>query len=179
MAESQPPRLWLRHVTFVLLALVIVFLQLLPLNTTPRVLPAPDLLLLFTFAWVARRPDHISVLTIAGLFLLADLLFHRPPGLMAVLVVVATEGLRARAASLRTASFGLEWLTVALAILAITLGGRFALTIVMMPQAPLGLTLLEMVMTILTYPLAVAVAWGLFGISRPAPGEINALGQRL
>jgi rod shape-determining protein MreD len=179
MAETQPPRLWLRHATFILLALMIVFMQLLPLNTTPRVLPAPDLLLLFTCIWVARRPDHVSVVTVAALFLLADFLFHRPPGLMAALVVVATEGLRARATALRSASFGMEWLTVALAIVAITLAGRFALTIVMMPQAPLGLTLLQMVMTILAYPLAVVVAWGLFGISRPAPGEVNALGQRL
>jgi rod shape-determining protein MreD len=73
----------------------------------------------------------------------------------------------------------MEWLTVATAIAAVTLGGRFALTIVMMPQAPLGLTLVQMVLTILAYPLAVAFAWAAFGITRPAPGEVNALGQRL
>jgi rod shape-determining protein MreD len=49
----------------------------------------------------------------------------------------------------------------------------------MLPPVPLGLTLLQMVLTILAYPLAVAAAWGVFGISRPAPGEVNALGQRL
>ena len=179
MAETSPPRIWPRHLAFILLALAIMFLQLLPLNTTPGELPFPDLLLLFTCLWTVRRPDYVSVLTVACLFLLADLLFHRPPGLMAVLVVVATETLRARAPGLRAASFGMEWLTVALAIAAVTLGGRFALTIVMLPQAPLGLTLLQMVMTILVYPLAVAAAWGIFGISRPAPGEVNALGQRL
>jgi rod shape-determining protein MreD len=179
MAETAPPRLWLRHLVFVAFCLAIVFLQLLPLNTTPRLLPMPDLLLVFTCVWVIRRPDHVSVATVAFLFLLTDFVFHRPPGLMAALVVIATEALRARATSLRAASFGLEWLTAALAITAVTIGGRFALTIVMMPQAPLGLTLLQMVMTILAYPLAVAIAWSLFGISRPAPGEVNAFGQRL
>jgi rod shape-determining protein MreD len=179
MAEPVHPRLWMHHLTFILLALAIVFLQLLPLNTTPRLLPWPDLLLLFACVWVVRRPDYISVLTIATVFLVADFLFHRPPGLMAALVIIATETLRARATGLRAAAFGVEWLTVALAITAVTLGGRFVLAIVMMPQAPLGLTLLQMVLTILTYPLAVAIAWGLFGISRPAPGEVNALGQRL
>lgn len=179
MADPAHPRLWLRHATFILLAAVIVFLQLLPLNTTPRLLPFPDVLLLFACLWAVRRPDYVSVVTIATVFLLADFLFHRPPGLMAALVVIATETLRARSISLRSASFGVEWLTVALAISAVTLGGRFALAIVMLPQAPLGLTLLQMVLTILAYPLAVAIAWGLFGISRPAPGEVNALGQRL
>lgn len=179
MAEPVPPRLWLHHATFVLVALAIIFIQLLPLNTTPRVLPYPDVLLLFTCIWVVRRPDYISVLTIAAIFLLGDFLFNRPPGLLAALTVIATETLRARANSLRAAAFGMEWLTVALAITAITLGGRVALAIVMLPQAPLGLTLLQMVMTILCYPLAVVVAWGLFGISRPAHGEVNALGQRL
>jgi len=179
MAETSPPRLWLRHAAFLLLAFALIFVQLLPLNTTPRVLPFPDLLLLFTCLWAVRRPDYLSVLSVAGVFLLADLLFHRPPGLMAALAVVATEALRARAPGLRASSFGMEWLTVALAILAVTLAGRFALAIVMMPQAPLGLTLLQMVLTILSYPLAVALAWGLFGITRPALGEVNALGQRL
>jgi rod shape-determining protein MreD len=179
MADAGHPRHWLRHGAFILLALAILFLQLLPLNTTPRLLPFPDVLLLLTCIWVVRRPDYIAVLTIALLFLVSDFLFHRPPGLMAALTVVATEALRARAPRLRASGFGMEWLTVALAIVAITLGGRFALTIVMLPQAPLGLTLLQMVLTILAYPLAVAFAWGLFGINRPAPGEVNALGQRL
>jgi rod shape-determining protein MreD len=179
MAETLPPRLWLRHAVFLLLAFALVFLKLLPLNTTPRILPFPDLLLLITCLWAVRRPDYLSVISVAAVFLLADFLFQRPPGLMAALAVVATEGLRARAPGLRAATFGMEWLTVALAILAVTLAGRFALAIVMMPQAPLGLTLLQMIVTILTYPLAVALAWGLFGITRPALGEVNALGQRL
>lgn len=179
MAETAPPRTWLRHGAFVLLALAILFLQLLPLNTTPRGLPFPDLMLAFTCVWAVRRPDYLPVLTVALLFLLADLLLNRPPGLMAALVVLATEALRARAQALRAASFGMEWLTVAIAMTAVTVGGRFALTIVMLPPVPLGLTLLQMVLTILAYPLAVAAAWGVFGISRPAPGEVNALGQRL
>lgn len=179
MADPAHPRLWLRHATFLILALAILFVQLLPLNTMPQRLPMPDLLLLFACVWVVRRPDYISVLAIAVVFLVADFLFHRPPGLMAGLVVVATEALRTRAQGLRASAFGMEWLTVALVIAAITLGSRFALTIVMMPQAPLGLTLLQMVLTILAYPLAVVIAWIAFGVSRPAPGEVNALGQRL
>lgn len=179
MAENAPPRAWLRQLAFVLLALAIVFLQLLPLNTAPDDLPYPDLLLAFTCVWMLRRPDYLPVVTVAALFLLADLLLNRPPGLMALLVVLVTETLRARAPDLRAASFWIEWLAVATAVTAITLGGRIVLSLVMLPQAPLGLTLLQMVMTILAYPFAVATAWGLFGITRPAPGQVDALGQRL
>jgi rod shape-determining protein MreD len=178
MADNARSRLWLKHLSFILLALTLIFLQLLPLNTAPRQWPLPDFLLLLTFVWVVRRPDFVSVLAVGGIFLMADFLFHRPPGLMAAIVVLATEALRSRAHGLRTASFGLEWLTVGLAVAAVTLAGRFALTLVMLPQAPLGLTLLQMVMTILAYPLAVAFAWGIFGVSRPAPGEVETTGQR-
>ncbi len=137
MADAGHPRHWFHHGVFILLALAILFLQLLPLNTTPRLLPFPDVLLLLTCVWVVRRPDYIAVLTIAPLSCLG-LSLPPPPGPDGALTVVATEALRARAPGLRASGFGMEWLTVALAIVAITLGGRFALTIVMLPQAPLA-----------------------------------------
>ena len=96
-----------------------------------------------------------------------------------VLLKVLTEMLRNRAGSLRNAPFGVEWFTVAMVIGAVTLGNRLVLAAVVTPQAPLGLTLIQMVLTILAYPVVVALAHVVFGVSRPAPGEVNALGQRL
>jgi rod shape-determining protein MreD len=179
MAEAASAGIWSKRLAFVLLAIAIIFVQLLPLNTLPRIWAAPDVLLLVTLVWVVRRPDFVPVLVIAGVFLTADMLFGRPPGLMTAIVVIVTETLRARSAGMRSAPFGIEWLTVAAAITAITLGSRFVLALVMTPQAPLGLTLIQMVLTILTYPLVVAVAHLIFGVRRPAPGEVNALGQKL
>ncbi|MCX7300139.1 MAG: rod shape-determining protein MreD [Rhodobacterales bacterium] len=179
MAEAASARIWSKRLTFGLIAFGIVFMQLLPLNTVPMLWAMPDLLLVFTMVWVARRPDFVPVLVIAIVFLMADLLFQRPPGLMTAMVVLATETVRARAIRLRNAPFSLEWFTVALAIAGITVGNRLVLAVVMTPQAPLGLTLIQMLMTILAYPLIVALAHLVFGVSRPAPGEVNALGQRL
>ncbi len=179
MAEPLSHRIWTKRLTFALIATAIVFVQLLPLNTVPHLWAAPDMLLVTTLVWTARRPDFVPVLLIAAVFLVADLLFQRPPGLMTALVVVLTEMLRNRAGSLRNAPFGVEWFTVAMVIGAVTLGNRLVLAAVVTPQAPLGLTLIQMVLTILAYPVVVALAHVVFGVSRPAPGEVNALGQRL
>ena len=114
-----------------------------------------------------------------AVFLLTDLLFQRPPGLWAALVVVLTETLRSRSRGLRNVPLVLEWGTVAFGIVAITLANRLVLAIMLTPQAPLTLTLIQMVMTIMIYPVVVLVAQVLFGLTRPAPGQVDSLGHRL
>jgi hypothetical protein len=53
-------------------------------------------MLALTFAWVLRRPEFVPPLLIAAMILLGDLMFHRPPGLWAALVLVTAETLRVR-----------------------------------------------------------------------------------
>jgi len=111
--------------------------------------------------------------------LLTDLLFQRPPGLWAALVLILSEAIRKRAPNIRNMPIGLEWGTVTVGIVAITLIYRLTLAILFLPQAPLGLTLIQMAMTILFYPLVVVLAHFIFGVSRPAPGQVDSLGHRL
>lgn len=179
MADRPSAQLFIHRLVFVGLALLIVFFQLLPLDTQPGNWAAPDILLACTLAWVSRRPDYLPVYVIAALFLLTDLLFQRPPGLWTALVVILSEMLRARAQSIRNMPIGLELFTVAVGIVGITLANRVVLAIVMTPQAPLGLTLIQMIMTIATYPLILIVAHFAFGVTRPAPGQTNSFGHRL
>lgn len=179
MAETPTNRLWTGRAIYAGIACVLIFVHLLPLAMVPRVWAWPDLLLCVTFAWAARRPDYVPALLIALVFLTADLLFQRPLGLMTALVLLLTEALRTRAAGLRNAPFILEWTTVAVAIVAVTLGNRLILAVVMSPQAPLALTLIQMLMTILAYPLVAFASYVLFGVSRPAPGAVDTLGHRL
>lgn len=179
MAERSTPQLIVSRSVFAALALVIVFLQLLPLDTVPGRWAAPDFLLACTLAWVSRRPDFLPVWIIAAVFLLTDLLFQRPPGLWAALVIILTEVLRTRATRMRNVPLALEWGAVAMGIIAITVANRVILAIVMTPQAPLGLTLIQMIMTILIYPVVIVVAQFVFGVARPAPGQTNSYGQRL
>lgn len=179
MAETPNAQVWIGRVVFATIMVLIIFIQLLPLDTRPDVWAAPDLMLVVALAWTARRPDFAPVVMVAALFLLADLLFQRPPGLWTGLMIILTEIFRTRARRIRNVPMMLEWGSVAAGVVAVTLIYRVSLTIVMTPQPPLGLTLIQMVMTIAMYPLVVAIAHYIFGVSRPAPGQTDSLGHRL
>lgn len=163
---------------FVLLALGILFWQLLPLGTLPPSWAGPDLLIALTFAWALRRPDYVPALLIAMVILLADLLLQRPPGLMAFLVVLGTEQLKTRAIGLRDASFAGEWAAAGLVVIAVFVLNRVILSLLMVDQAPLGLTLIQILMTILIYPLVVFVSHLFLGVRKLAPGDDDAIGSR-
>lgn len=177
MAESPVAQRWFGRFWFVVLALGLMFLQLLPLQTIPRSWAPPDMMLAITLTWVARRPDLVPVLSIFSVFLLADLLFLRPPGLLALVILVATEFLRSRSETLRSGSFAFEWITVALIVVAITLANRAILAVTATDQTPLALGMFQMMMTVLAYPVAVLFSFLAFGIRRPALGEVDAFGR--
>lgn len=198
MAEAPQTRVWIGRMTFMAICLVLIFCRLLPLETLaapdlplgfdPKVdrlppLPAqwamPDALVVIAAAWAVRRPDYLPVIVVAGLFLLVDFLFQRPPGLWAALMVGFTEFLRARSNAMRALPFAVEWMTVSLGIVAITLLSAALLALVDRPQAALSLVITQMALTCLIYPPVVAIAHFVFGVSRPAPGEVDALGHRL
>ena len=56
MASGLVSRKWVMRLTFAVLCLAILFLQLLPLETTPRRWAGPDWLVVLTVAWAARHP---------------------------------------------------------------------------------------------------------------------------
>ena len=154
------------------------FFHLIPLETVPRRWTAPDLLVAFAFAWGLRRPEYAPALSIAAAMLMADLLFQRPPGLMALLVVLGSEYLKNRAAGLREASFAGEWLAVCLTLLAITVLNRLVLGLLAVEQAQLSLSLIQMVMTMLAYPPVVLITQSVMGVRKLAPSDAEAIGGR-
>lgn len=178
MAELALSRRLLMRLAFFALALVIMFFHLLPLNTQPKPWAPPDLLLALAFAWALRRPDYVPPLSIAAVMLMADLMFQRPPGLMAMLVVLGCEYLRTRTASLREASFAGEWLAVCLTLAAITVANRLILAVFGVVQAQLVLSLVQVLLTMAVYPLVVLVSQSLMGVRKPAPGDAQVLGVR-
>jgi rod shape-determining protein MreD len=179
MAERADTQVWINRGVFVLLAFIIVVAQLAPLDMRPAVWAAPDILLAITLVWVARSPQYLPVFVVAALFLMTDLLFQRPPGLWAALVVILTETLRRQNREIRTMPLLVEWGTITIGIGAITVINRLILAIVMVPQAPLGLTLIQMITTIAIYPLIVFAAHIVFGVTRSAPGQVGSRGQRI
>lgn len=170
---------WSARISYVALAFVLLAAPLLPLNTVPRSFGAPDILLAVTAAWAARRPDTLPALVVAGVFLLADFLFQRPPGLYAALVLLMTESLRRRSGRLRKGAFMSEWITVSVWIATIGLANYLILALLMIPQAAIRYTLVQVILTITLYPVVAWVAHMALGLRRPAQGEVDALGHKL
>ncbi|MCV3271437.1 rod shape-determining protein MreD [Roseobacter sinensis] len=179
MSELPQTRLWTMRLGFALLVCVILFFHLLPLETTPRRWVGPDLLLAFACAWSLRRPEYVPVLALAGLFLLADLLLQRPPGLWAMVALLGCESLKRRARGLRDTGFASEWLRVAIVMVSVAIFYRALLIITLVDLPPFGLTIFETVMTILFYPLVVAATHGLMRVRKATPGDLDSTGARL
>ena len=168
--------IWQYRVLFVVLAALVAFVQLLPLNPGVEQLPGPDVLLLIALSWTVMRPDYVPVLLLAVVFLLADLLFMRPPGLWTALAVLGCEFLRSRRVLLRNAQFFTEWLIVAAVIVAMTVAYAILLGIFGVPQPTAGLTVLRMLFTILCYPVVMILAGRALGL-RATSRERDSLGS--
>lgn len=163
---------------FLVLAGLSLFVRMLPLGSTAMV-PGPDLLLALACAWIMRRPDYLPALLIALVVLVEDMLLHRPPGLWAVAVVLGTEYLRSRQNVLRDVGFALEWATVGAVMLAMLVVTRILMTLTMTSLPSLGLSLIQLLATVAAYPVVAAVSHWVFGVRKPATGQVDMLGRRL
>lgn len=170
-------QIWGMRLAFVLIAVVIVFFHLLPLNPAPSLWANPDLLTTLVFAWAVRRPAYTPILLVAGVMLLADLMLQRPPGLWAALVVCAAEWLKSRERRQRETTFILEWLTVASTLVVMTILYRMVLALFIFAPGAALLGAVQVVTTILVYPAVVGVSYFLFGVRRIAPGDVDQSGR--
>ena len=171
MVDPQTARLWWFRVLFIGFAAVLVFLHLLPLQTTPTNFAAPDFLLCLTAAWVLRRPDQVPVVSVAVVFLFADLYFQHPPGLMTALVVVATEFLRSRSPFMREYPFAVEWLVFGVVAFAVMIGFRLTLQLLVLAPPSLWLMATQYVATLIAYPFIVGALRWFLGVRHIQPGE--------
>jgi rod shape-determining protein MreD len=179
MSEQSALRLWGMRLTFALIVCVILFFHLLPLETSPRRWVGPDMVLAFACAWSLRRPEYVPSLGLAALFLLSDFLLLRPPGLWAALALLGCEHLKSRSRGLRDGSFASEWLSVCLVMTAVALAYRAALMLTLVDLPKFGLSVFELIMTMLFYPLVVGITHWLLGVRKAVPGELDAGGSSL
>jgi rod shape-determining protein MreD len=179
MADGFNRSIWTHRALFAGIALFLMFWRLLPLPHPPGALPGPDILLCLTFAWTMRRPDYLPVLLIAGVVLLEDMLLMRPPGLWAALVVLASEFIRSRAALTRELNFGIEWILVAGLMLALLVAYRLAFVLMLLPQPGFGFALVQVLWSILCYPVVVALSRFVLDLYKPAMGQVDAQGRRM
>lgn len=170
---------WVYRALFLAIAFLLLFLRLLPLGQSAGAFPGPDLLLCLIMAWVVRRPDYLPLSMIVLVMLMEDLLLMRPPGLWTALVVLATEFLRSRVALTRELNFLVEWVLVSALMLGILLAYRVIFAAAFLPQPAFGFAVVQVLWSILVYPVVVGLSAMVLDLRKPATGEVDSFGRRL
>lgn len=180
MAEPRPvAKRWLMITIYLLFCMTVIFFHMLPLETTPRRFAGPDLIVAISFAWAIRRPDYLPVFLVATILLLTDLMYQRPPGLWAALVLAAVEFLKSRAVRQREATFPVEWINMAILLIGITIVNRLILITLLAGHGSLVLVFSQLAMTIAVYPAIVLLSHLVLGVRKRAPGDFDGLGSRI
>lgn len=179
MGDRAGAEIWLHRGAFVLIALALFFVRLLPLGTDAGQWPGPDLLLCLIIGWVMRRPDYLPVWLIAAVVFAEDLLLMRPPGLWTALVLIVAEFLRSRAALTRELNFAVEWLLVSTLMFGLLLAYRLAFVATMIPQPSIGFALVQTIGSVICYPVLMMVSQIVLNVHKPATGEVDARGRKL
>ncbi|SHF29029.1 rod shape-determining protein MreD [Litoreibacter ascidiaceicola] len=193
------PITWRRfqyRIVFLVVSALIIFGQLLPLNTTPDVLPlidpvsgaliqeggsyfslpGPDWLFCLTAAFLMRRPRWAPVVLIVFVHLLADVLYLRPLGLWPAISLVAYEFLRRQTNASNEVSVPLEIALVMGAFTAaVVVNGLFHL-IFAVPHPSLGTVLLHVLTTAIAYPFVIAVTHFILRVRRAGVRELDSDG---
>lgn len=179
MSELAPSRLWMKRAGFALLVLTILFFHLLPLQTAAGGLIWPDLILAFALAWSVRRPQYVPSVLLAGMFLLTDLLLQRPPGLWAMLALIACERIKLQSRNLRDASLASELASVTAWIVGIGLAYRIILALLLVEMPPIGPALIQIAVTVAAYPVVLGITHTIMGVRKATPNDIGRKGARI
>ncbi|MGV6811171.1 MAG: rod shape-determining protein MreD [Brevirhabdus sp.] len=171
MDEHESRRAAFFRVIYVAICGAVLFVSLLPLDAGAGRWPGPDVILCLTIAWVIRRPNYVPTLLVAAVFLCADLLLMRPPGLAAAINLLVVEFLRSRAVQLRSATVVQDWMTTALMIALAAVVFRLAQWVAMLPNPPLIQDVVGVFWSIAVYPVVVFLSVVFLSVRRVAPGE--------
>ena len=135
------------------IGLLIIFFQILPLQTTPQTWSGPNILLVFFAAIVTKRPDLTSSFLVASIFLIEDFFLMRPPGLMSSLTVLGFYFLKRKFQNQERNSFLFGWGSVTTCLTIVLLFYYFISVLLFIPSAGIRLTLMELIVTLALYPV--------------------------
>jgi rod shape-determining protein MreD len=79
---------------------------------------------------------------------------------------------------MRDAGFVAEWMSVSAVVAGVFLGNRVILAILSVDQAALLPVLIQLVLTILAYPVIVLLSQSVFGVRRVSAADASAAGAR-
>ena len=151
--NELPNRLLRLRCTFLVIAIFLIMLPTLPIQTNFNPIFIPDLLLIMTFTWVMQRPDIIGPITITIVFLFADFILQRPPGLWTVIVLLAATFLGMRSARFKEVFFIYEWAIVSLIIVFCYLTQYILMRLTFLASYDLQLLTITGLITIFFYPV--------------------------
>ena len=144
---------FIHQILYFCIGLLIIFFQILPLQTTPQSWSGPNVLLVFFAALVIKRPEFTSSLLIAVVFLIEDFFLMRPPGLMSSLTVLGLYILKTKFQNQEETSLVFVWGNVAICLTLILLICYFVSKLLFIPSAGLRLTIMEITLTLAIYPI--------------------------
>lgn len=162
---------WRERILYVLAAMAVTYLAILPLGAKSNAAAVPDLFFCMTIAWVMRRPESAPVFLVAVTSFLIDIVLGRPMGLWSLILVLASEYFRGRETGKGMQMHLLEWLSVSLLFLTMLITYKIALTVGFSFAPDYADLALHFLVTVITYPVVVAVLyWGL-KIRSPLPAD--------
>ena len=141
------------QVVYFCIGLLIIFFQILPLQTTPQTWSGPNVLLVFFAAIVTKRPEFTSSFLVASIFLIEDFFLMRPPGLMSSLTVLGFYFLKRKFQYKESNSLIFGWGSVTTCLTIILLLYYFISVLLFIPSAGFKLTLMELIVTLALYPI--------------------------
>ena len=141
------------QVVYFCIGLLIIFFQILPLQTTPQAWSGPNVLLVFFAAIVTKRPEFTSSVLVASIFLIEDFFLMRPPGLMSSLTVLGFYFLKRKFQHQEGTSLLSGWGSVTTCLTIILLLYYFISILLFIPSAGFRLTLMELIVTLALYPV--------------------------
>ena len=141
------------QILYFCIGLLIIFFQILPLQTTPQNWSGPNVLLVFFAAIVTKRPEFTSSFLIALIFLIEDFFLMRPPGLMSALIVISFYFLKTKIQNHEENSLIFVWVNVATCLTIILLIYYMISVLLFLPSAGFSLTLMEIVVSLALYPV--------------------------
>ena len=151
--NELPNRLLRLRCTFLVIAIFLIMLPTLPIRTNFNQIFVPDLLLIMTITWVMQRPDIIGPITITVVFLFADFILQRPPGLWTVIVLFAATFLGMRSTRFKEVFFIYEWATVSVIIIFCYLTQYILMRLTFLASYDLKLLTITGLITIFFYPV--------------------------
>ncbi len=158
------------QIVYFCIGMLIIFFQILPLQTTPQTWSGPSVLLVFFAAIVTKRPEFSSSFLIAIIFLIEDFFLMRPPGLMSSMTVLGFYFLKRKFQNQEEMSLLFVWGSVATCLSFILLLYYFISILLFIPSAGFRLTLMEIIVTLALFPIF-SVLIGSFDRLDPADSE--------